>query len=189
MMTLIYWWSLFKKMFEYQNNEIIEASLEYTISKKRAITRNFFWKNEMKYWSKYSDNYWVDVKKYYTPFLFYNLIKKSPKNVSEFILRIKYYYNGKFYKYITRNMTYEWPPNKATMSFTLPIQGAYILDKEGNKVQDVSNKIKKYAGPKHNFHNQKIKVSDIFDYEFDKLEIVDLARTSKVYYFNDFICT
>jgi len=39
-------------------------------------------------------------------------IPKPPDAVDEIIIRVKYWYNNKIYKYMTYNVDYVWPPKK-----------------------------------------------------------------------------
>ncbi|MDA9846888.1 hypothetical protein N9C10_03035 [Flavobacteriaceae bacterium] len=188
-MTLFYWWSIFINFFKPKNNKIVSASLEYTLSDHDATkNKNKFWQKEMRYWSKHSNEYLTDITCYYTPQLFKSLVEKRPKNIENYIVRIKYYFNDKLYKFITRNpVDYDWPPSSSGMKFVMPISKAYILDTLGNQLKVVTDKVKKCAGPKFNFHNQKIKVSDIFDYEHAFCQIEYIDGTSKIYKFDDYL--
>lgn len=189
--TFLYWWSVFLNFFKPSNNEIEKVSLEYTLSDHSvtAPSKNIFWKNEMKYWTKHSNEYWSDITRYYNPESFKKLIKKMPLNIKNHILRIKYHYNDKVYTFVTHNPTkYEWPPpNHRGLTFAMPIDKAYILDKLGNEIALVTKKVKKCAGPKFNFHNQKIQVKDMFDYEHEKCKITYIDGTSKIYNFDEYL--
>jgi len=188
--TIFYWWSLFINCFKPINNEIEQVSLEYTLSNQADTftIKTKFWKQEMKYWSKHSNEYWTDITSYYKHDLFEKIIKHRPKNIENYILRIKYYFNGNKYTCITRNPTkYNWPPVEQGMKFVMPIHKVYILDKLGNKISEVTKKVKKCAGPKFNFHNQKIKVRDMFDYEHALCQIIYIDGTSNMYKFDDYL--
>jgi hypothetical protein len=190
-MTIFYWWNLFISFFKPVNNEIEKVFMEYTLSNHDTRTgKNKFWNQEMKYWSKHSNEYWTDITYYYKPEIFEKLVKKMPSNIENYILQIKYYSNNKLYKFITRNPTnYDWPPKQQQgMKFVMPIDKAYILDTLGNQLTVVTDKVKKCAGPKFNFHNQKIKVKDIFDYEHaSSCQIQFIDGTSKMYKFDDYL--
>lgn len=186
-MTLIYWW---KSLTQYKNNDIVAASLEYNLKDTNTkSSKHIFWKKEMKYWSQFSTNYWVDVTNYYKPKIYENLINKMPTNIENFILNIKYFYNGKIYTFISRNNNkYTWPPPRSnSIKFTLPIQSAFILDENGKVIKDVTNKIKKCIGPQNNFYNQKIKACDVTTIEFDTLVIKDIIQNEKKYKYDEFL--
>lgn len=189
-MTIVYWIKLLKNFFNYKNYDVISASIEYNISdnKERSL-QHIFWKKEMKYWSLFSNNYWVDITSYFRPKLYENLIKKMPSNIDDYTLYVKYFYNGKKYKYISRNKTtYDWPPTySSTIKFSLPIFSSYILNENGERIKNVTKKVKKCAGPKNDFHNQKIKARDISGCEFDSLEITDIVKNRKVIKYEEFI--
>lgn len=182
-MTVICW-------LQIKNYDISSTSIEYNLTDtKPKITKHNFWKNEMKYWTPYSKNYWVNITNYYKPKIYEYLIKKMPTNVDDFILKVKYYYNGKIYNFISRNQTYySWPPKpQKSMSFSLPIQSAFILDENGDTIKDITKKVKKCAGPQNNFHNQKIKARDVSTRVFDTLVIKDIIHNEKKFKYDQFL--
>ncbi len=89
-------------------------------------------------------------------------IPKPPEAVTKVIIRIKYWYNNRIYKYITYNHDYTWPPKKVnTMSFHVPLVGAQLLDSGDKPVKDVLEKIRRYAGPRSDFYGEKIFIKDV----------------------------
>lgn len=64
---------------------------------------------------------------------------------------IEYIYNGKLYKYIGETL-----PTKLSRGFVLPIKSAYWNGK------DVTDTIKRYAGPRHDFFGKVPDTSKIF---------------------------
>ena len=192
--NLIYLFTICKNFFfQYKNYDVVSASLEYKLFNSKRCRRidSTFWENEITFWSAYSTNYWVDITRFFKPQIYENLIiEKMPSNVDRFILKVKYFYNGKIYTFISRNNDkYIWPPpsSQQSINFSLPILFASIFDKNGNKIKNITNKVKKCAGPKNNFHNQKIKASDISYYKFKTLQINDILNNTKTYKYGDFI--
>ena len=59
-------------------------------------------------------------------------------------------------------MDHPWPPpRKSGVVFNMPIVSAVLLDSDDKPVRDLLNKIKRYAGPRKDFHNEKVKIRDI----------------------------
>lgn len=187
--NFIYFFTLVKNFFNFRNYDIIQASIEYNLKDIQARTpKHIFWKKEKRFWTSYSNNYWVDITNYFRPNIYENLIKKIPTNVENFTLYVKYFYNGKNFNYISRNQkNYTWPPKTSIGGFSLPIKSAVIYDEDGNEIKDVSKKVRKCAGPKNNFHNQQIKASDLFTYVFRTLKITDIVGVTKTFNYDDFI--
>ena len=68
-------------------------------------------------------------------------------------------------------MNHEWPPErKNVIIFNIPIVSAVLLDSDDKPVKDLLNKIRRYAGPRKDFHNEKVKIKDMLFYDIDTLE-------------------
>jgi len=95
-----------------------------------------------------------------------------PNNVTKVILRIKYWYNDKMYKFLTNDLNHEWPPKQANgIVFNMPIVSAQLLDSNDKPVKDVLNKIKRYAGPRGDFYDDKTtKIHDMLYYDDETLK-------------------
>ena len=75
------------------------------------------------------------------------------------------------YKYMSYDMDHEWPPaRKSGIVFNMPITSAQLLDSDGKPVKDLLNKIKRYAGPRGDYNNQQIRISDLMYYDMETLE-------------------
>lgn len=85
-----------------------------------------------------------------------------PQDSTNIITRINYYYGSKLYTYITNKLNPIWPPKKNGMSFTLPIKEAHLVDDNGKPYADVTDAIKKVAGPYGDFFGEDVRVSDVF---------------------------
>ena len=158
--------------------EINKVSITYTNTGKKVPTGRddyTFWGNESKKWDGVNDEYWVDVTSEFLDGTLSKILNSQPYFVKDVTLRIGYYYNNKLYKYISQNgYPKVWPP-KPTIGFKVPIKEAKLVG--DTKMRDVTNKIKKYAGPDYNFHNESINVYELFfilldDYKY--LEITNL---------------
>lgn len=106
-------------------------------------------------------------------------IIKSP-HIIDFLFRVKYFYNNKEYLYLTRNINHVFPPVKKGMSFSLPIKEALILDANNVPVYNVTSHVKRYAGPNGNFHEETIRLRDIY-LEYPKLRLTNIMNTTVEY--------
>jgi hypothetical protein len=46
----------------------------------------------------------------------------------------------------------------------------FCSDSDDKPVKDILNKIRRYSGPRKDFHNEKIKISDMLYYDIETLE-------------------
>tara|TARA_B100000902_G_C27310543_1_gene918139 strand:- start:182 stop:796 length:615 start_codon:yes stop_codon:yes gene_type:complete len=165
--VIIWVYDRFKNIISGLNYEIIDQSMEYYID-NNVIPEELddFWEDESREWdgsteSFYKDLNGVDYKN-----------TSIPNNVLKTIIRIKYWFNGKMYKYLTYDMNHTWPPEKTPgIVFNIPIVSAVLLDSYDKPKKDMLNKIKRYAGPRGDFYGKKdIKISDMLYYDKDTLE-------------------
>tara|TARA_B100000287_G_C20082763_1_gene563041 strand:- start:185 stop:448 length:264 start_codon:yes stop_codon:yes gene_type:complete len=56
------------------------------------------------------------------------------------------------------------------MIFNIPLVSAHLLNDEGKPVKDILRKIKRYAGPRGDFHGEKVKISDMLYYDMETLK-------------------
>ena len=147
---------------------ISQHSMEYFLKDTRPPMdiHDEFWEKESKEWESGVESYFVDVSD--------TDIKSSdniPDNVSKTINRVKYWYNDKLYKYITYDTKVTWPPKETSgMTFNMPLISAHLIDQDDKPMKDVLNKIKRYAGPRGNFHGQEVKISDMLYYDIETLK-------------------
>ena len=87
---------------------------------------------------------------------------RIPPDSTNILTRINYYYGNKLYTYITSKLNPEWPPKKAGMSFTLPIREAHLVDDNGKPYADVTDAVKRVAGPYGDFFGEDVRVHDVF---------------------------
>jgi len=146
---------------------IIDQSMEYTID-NNIIPEELsdFWEDEYDEWDGETETFYKNLNG-----IDYNQ-SVVPNNVTHIILRIKYWYNDKMYKYLVNDLDHKWPPeNISGVIFNIPIVTAVLLDSDDKPVKDLLNKIKRYAGPRCNFHGQKVKISDMLYYDDETLEL------------------
>ena len=162
---------------------IIYRSLEYTIDPDKDYTiQSDFWSREEFYWGSKNINHYVDITRediQSTPL---------PENITKCSIHTKYYYNNKVYNYLTSDIEFSWPPRDSTDSLFMPITRAILMNDECKPVRDVTQKIKRYAGPKSNFYGEEVLIRDMFFYDEETMEkeypyliITDAMGTSKAF--------
>lgn len=163
---ILWVYSLYRRIIDVDDYKIVNKTLEYEIDwQEDTYSPGEFWSNEMRYWSPYNLSHFVDIT--------YVDIRKEPvpKNVKNPIIRIKYYYKNKVYKYITKDFEYAWPPRDSSdVNFIMPIFKALLMDKEGQAKRDITQKLCRYAGPKNNFFGEDILIRDMFYYDDETLK-------------------
>lgn len=161
--TLIY---LYKKLTTPSDYTIISEELEYKIDyDMKYRIEDEFWENESKDWDGILDEYHC----YVTNKSFRNTI--VPENVKNLILRVKYYYGGKVYKAITQDINFI--PGKReqdNMIFSIPLSNVWIVDHDDKPQVDITEKVKRYAGPRNDFHGQNVPLEDFLYYTRKTLE-------------------
>ena len=146
---------------------VISEELEYTIDHDMSyMVEDDFWLNESKDWEDgILDEYYVDV----TGKQFRHTI--VPQNVKNIILRVKYYFNGKRYTAISNDINFKPGQNEDTaMHFSIPLSSAWIVDHDDKPMRDITEKVKRYSGPRNDFHGQKVPLADFLFYEKDVLK-------------------
>jgi len=88
------------------------------------------------------------------------LCEKS-SDVTDFFFHVEYVYNSKNYVYLTRDPDHVFPPQKVRTSFRLPIKEAFVLDKDGAPVYNVTDILKMYEGPHVDFHGETLFLRDL----------------------------
>jgi hypothetical protein len=146
--------------------KIADTSMEYFLDTTKTPTDlDEFWEEEREEWDGETESYFKTLN--FTEYKNTSV----PENVTKTLVRIKYWYNDTMYKYLTCNMNHEWPPERTQgILFNVPIVLAQLLDSDDKPVKDLLNKIKRYAGPRGDFHNEKVKISDMLYYDMETLE-------------------
>lgn len=147
--------------------EIVRRELEYTIDPHMKYEiDDSFWYNESRTWFGELSEFHVDVTR--TDEFRYTIV---PQNVRKLHLRTSYYYNGRRYKMISENIDAHWPPESddGSVGFVAPITVAFLHDADNKVKRDVTEKMKRYAGPRQNFHGQRVALRDVLYYDDDAL--------------------
>jgi hypothetical protein len=145
---------------------IISEELEYKVDYDlKYKIEDEFWERESKAWDGVLDEYHC----YVTNRPFRNTI--VPQNVNNLILRVKYHYGGRIYKAITQDINFI--PGKyeqENMIFSIPLNHVWIVDHDDKPQVDITDKVKRYAGPRNNFHDQDVPLQDFLYYTRKTLE-------------------
>lgn len=183
---IIHWVrGVWKYMFEYPNYHVSGVYVNYTadmIMEQEEIENiSGIWRDESYTWVGVNGRYFWDVTNDFKKTDGDNIpviIMSAPPNVRDIVYTVKYCYNNKIYKYVSGSSTFIWPPVDNSMSFKMPILEAWCLNDDGKRVRNATKKLKKASGPVGNFHNQDVKIMDIVDYDYPKLEVKTLLNTT-----------
>ena len=149
--------------------EIARRELEYSIDPHMKYEIDDpFWYNESRTWFGELTDFHADVTR--SDQFRHTVV---PQNVRKLHLRVSYYYNGRRYKLISENIDASWPPVSASddgsVGFVAPIVSAYLHDSDEKVKRDVTEKMRRYAGPKQDFHEQRVTLRDLLYYDDDTL--------------------
>ena len=158
-----------KSIVSVPDYKIIDTSMEYFLDTNMKIPLpeelDEFWGKESEEWDEETESFFKTLN-----FTDYKNTK-IPENVTKTLVRVKYWYDNKVYKYLTYDMNHPWPPPQENgFMFNIPIVSAVLLDSDDKPVKDILNKIRRYSGPRKDFHNEKIKISDMLYYDIETLE-------------------
>jgi len=141
---------------------IISEELEYAVDHDMKYQiEDDFWLEESKDWEDgILDEYYTNVtgKKFRNTMI--------PQNVCWTILRVKYYFNGKPYTAISNDINFK--PGESennAMHFSIPLSSACIVDQDDKPVRDITEKVKRYSGPRNDFHGQKVSLEHFLYYD------------------------
>lgn len=161
--TVIFW---YKKFTTYPDYHIISEELEYKIDYRiKYYIEDDFWLQESKDWDGVLEEFYVLA----TGKNFRNTI--IPQNVKNLVLRVKYWYGGKIYKAISTDIKFK-PGEKDHngMNFTIPISNAVLVDHDDKPRVDITEKVKRYAGPRNDFHGERVPLQSFLYYTKKMLE-------------------
>jgi len=160
--------NVYRRLCRPKDYTIEKVTLVYTQKKKPYRKRPGIWDSEQYYWTPEGSTHYVDYTWYY---------QNGCWVPDDTIFKVKYWYQGRLYNFVTRDKDHTWPPVQSKeMKFTLPIVNAVIIKEDGTVVS-VNDQIKKTAGPFHNFFNQKLTPYDIIDtYDFNTLVLVNVLN-------------
>ena len=151
---------LYKKFTTPQDYTIISEELEYKIDyRMKYQVEDQFWEEESKDWDGVLDEF----HSYVTGKSYRHTV--PPQNVKNLLLRIKYWYNGKIYKVITKDINFvPGKDEKDYMCFSIPLSSAWIVDHDDKPQVDITEKVRRYAGPRNDFHGQEVSLKDFLYY-------------------------
>jgi len=163
--VIVWMYGVYKYVVTMPDYYIENVNMIYTVDPMTSYDiKDKLWKDESKYWYPDTDEVYCDLtyKNYFNTTI--------PENVKKTILRTKYWYNGKLYKLITENMKFCLPEDiKNGFSFSIPLGEAWLVDHDDKPVRDITKKVKRYAGPKNDFHGEKVRIRDMLYYTEDTL--------------------
>lgn len=141
--------------------QIFSEQLEYKIDyDMKYQIEDAFWEGESRDWDGILEEFYVNAtgKKFrYT---------SIPQNVLYVVLRVKYYFNGKVYTAISNDINFTpGGGEESEMSFNIPLSSAWIVDHGDKPVRNITEKVKRYAGPGCDFHGQRVPLEYFLYYE------------------------
>tara|TARA_B110000971_G_scaffold196754_1_gene212110 strand:+ start:4308 stop:4925 length:618 start_codon:yes stop_codon:yes gene_type:complete len=152
--------NVMKFLFSKHDFTIVDRYVEYSIDHTKEYETN------EPLWECEHEQHEPDTTHYLAQVGMTEKITPPPDAVSKLIIRVKFWYNNKIYKFLTCNAEYPWPPKKMkTMGFHIPLSSAQLLDSGDKPVKDVLEKIRRYSGPYSDFYGEKMKISDMFYYD------------------------
>ena len=156
----------YKRLTTPRNYTIISEELEYKIDyRMKYHIEDEFWREESKDWDGILDEF----HGYVTERDFRNTI--VPQNVKNLILRVKYWYGGKVYKAVSRDINFRPGENESnSMNFTIPLSSVWIVDHDDKPQVDITEKVKRYAGPRNDFHGQSVPLKEFLYYSQKTLD-------------------
>ena len=165
--VIIWAYAAYKRIFTPTNYSVGRIFLEYYIDPTcKYEIMDKFWADEESYWDEDTTSFYVDVTK--SKFRGTEI----PQNVRKTLARLTYWYNGEQYKYCGYDIDFPWPPPQPPkeMQFMMPIACATLVDEDDKPKRDVTQKVKRYAGPRGDFHNEKVRISDLLYYDEETLK-------------------
>lgn len=173
----------YKKLTTPGDYTIISEELEYRVDyRMKYQVEDQFWEEESRHW----DGTLVEFHGYVTGRPFRNTI--PPQNIKNLILRVKYWYGGKMYKVVTKDINYKPGESKeGAMSFTIPLSNAWIVDHDDKPQVNITEKVRRYAGPRNDFHGQPVPLREFLYYtkktlrtQFPKILLTNSIGMKKV---------
>ena len=146
---------------------IISEELEYKIDyRMKYQVEDPFWEEERKDWDGILDEFYVRA----TGRPFRHTV--VPQNVRNLVLRVKYWYGGKVYKVITKDINYVpgEEDDDTSMNFTIPLSSVWIVDHDDKPQVNITEKVKRYAGPRNDFHGEMVPLGDFLYYTTETLK-------------------
>lgn len=163
-----------KSLFSIKDYTVSKVEMTYTSPPCPAAAYSDFWKSEERYWDTEESRNWTIVTDRVRN------MGETPEGVKDLLFTIKYYYDGKRYRMITRDRDYVWPPKEPSAHFRVPIRSALLMDKD-KPVMNVTKKLLKVMGPRRDFHNQDVAVEDLFMFtDYSDIRVTDILNNAVV---------
>ena len=156
----------YKQLVTPRDYSIISEELEYGIDHDvKYQIEDDFWLKESKDWEDgILDSYYVNV----TGKNFRNTV--VPQNVTYTVLRVRYYFNGKEYSGISNDINFRPGKNEnEAMHFSIPLSSAWIVDHDDKPMRNITEKVKRYNGPRNDFHGQNVSLEHFLYYDRETL--------------------
>lgn len=156
----------YKQLVTPRDYSIISEELEYEIDHDvKYQIEDDFWLKESKDWEDgILDSYYVNV----TGKNFRNTV--VPQNVTYTVLRVRYYFNGKEYTGISNDINFRPGKNEnEAMHFSIPLSSAWIVDHDDKPMRNITEKVKRYNGPRNDFHGQNVSLEHFLYYDRETL--------------------
>ena len=156
----------YKRLTTPRDYSIISEELEYKIDYRlKYQVEDQFWEEERKDWDGILDEFYVRA----TGRPFRHTV--VPQNVRNLTLRVKYWYGGKVYKVITNDINYvPGEEEGSSMMFTIPLSSVWIVDHDDKPQVNITEKVKRYAGPRNDFHCESVPLKDFLYYTTETLK-------------------
>jgi hypothetical protein len=144
---------------------ILSEELEYAIDyRMKYQIEDDFWAEESKDWDGTLDEFHTVV----TGKSFRHTI--VPQNVKKLVIRVKYWYGGKVYKALSHDINFRPGSNTGgDMTFSIPLSSAWIVDHDDKPKINITEKVKRYAGPHNDFHGEDVPLKEFLYYTKDTL--------------------
>ena len=156
----------YKRLTTPRDYSIISEELEYKIDYRlKYQVEDQFWEEERKDWDGILDEFYVRA----TGRPFRHTV--VPQNVRNLTLRVKYWYGGKVYKVITNDINYvPGEEEGGSMNFTIPLSSVWIVDHDDKPQVNITEKVKRYTGPRNDFHGESVPLKDFLYYTTETLK-------------------
>ena len=156
----------YKRLTTPRDYSIISEELEYKIDYRlKYQVEDQFWEEEKKDWDGILDEFYIRA----TGRPFRHTV--VPQNVRNLTLRVKYWYGGKVYKVITNDINYvPGEEEGSSMIFTIPLSSVWIVDHDDKPQVNITEKVKRYAGPRNDFHCESVPLKDFLYYTTETLK-------------------
>jgi len=157
---------IFRKLTTLPDNYILSEEIEYTLEPDmKYLIEDDFWKRESKDWDGTLEEFFVNA----TRRNFRNTT--IPQNVKYTILRVKYSFNGHTYIAITNDLNFKPGVDENTdMKFSIPLNSVWLIDQDDKPVRDITEKVKRYRGPRNDFHGQRVSIYHFLYYDIETLK-------------------